>query len=418
MAASNADVTRNLATKWIWELPLTAFPKFTVYAPYYYEWLAHPYYDAYWAAMNVEKHYPDVRVPAFINTASYDLFNVGSVRNYHGMRAAAGTTEAKNGTKLIMGAYGHAGDSGTPTFGSDDGLGTLLPAATLLPFFDRYLKGIRNGWEGEPAVRIYVLVPPNAGETGTGVWISSTKYPLPGTRTEHYYFDSAGKANTRFGDGKLLRSATTRAADVAAVLDRSRPDRFDYDPSKPVPTTGGNMCCNAVLVADGAQSQNNVELRHDVLVYTSEPLRTDEAVIGTVQTTFWAISSAPDTDFTVKLVDVHPDGLTHNVLNRIVRARLRAGSKLPPSLIEPGRPYEYTLELGNAATLFRAGHRIRVDVSSSDFPHFERNLNTGLSNEDTSEMRVAHQIVLHDRAHPSHIDLPVAPVHLPPCQRR
>jgi uncharacterized protein len=128
-----------------------------------------------------------------------------------------------------------------------------------------------------------------------------------------------------------------------------------------------------------------------------------------VQARFWAASSAPDTDFTVKLVDVHPDGRTHNVLDRVVRARLRRGSKLPPQLIEPGKPYEYTLELGITATMLRAGHRVRVQVSSSNFPHFARNLNTGGSNNGSDEIAVAQQTILHDAAHPSYIELPIAP---------
>jgi putative CocE/NonD family hydrolase len=212
---------------------------------------------------------------------------------------------------------------------------------------------------------------------------------------------SHGHANTSSGDGVLV--ANDGDDDDAG----GTPDHFVYDPTNPVPTTGGNMCCNGV-VPNGARDQSAVELRDDVLVYTSEPLRHDMAVIGTVNATFWAETSAPDTDFTVKLVDVHPDGLTHNVLDRIVRARYRLGSKLPPSLIQPGKPYRYTLELGNTATVLRAGHQVRVEVSSSNFPHFARNLNTSGDLPDEVNPRKAMQTILHDPRHPSYVELPVA----------
>jgi putative CocE/NonD family hydrolase len=382
----------NMVSRWNWELPLTDFPQFQSFAPYYYDWLDHEYYDSYWAALDVETRYQNVKVPALNFGDWFDIFGVGTVRNYQGLRAKGGTWEARAGTELVMGAYGHPGDSGTPTFGND----TPDPNIAL-HFFDRYLKGINDGDAGLD--HFYVLVPPNSGETGYGFWISASSYPLPGTKTVTYFLKSRGHANSRYGDGGLATSSASGAAT----------DTFVYDPSHPVPTVGGAMCCNSVLVPEGARDQNAVERRNDVLVYTSDVLANDLAVIGTVNADFWAATSARDTDFTVKLVDLHPDGHSHNVLDRIVRARLRLGSKLPPSLIQPGKVYEYKLELGNTGTIFRAGHRVRVEISSSSFPHYARNLNTGLSNNDTSRMIVASQTILHDFSHPSFIALPVAP---------
>ncbi len=405
VAAWNDSVNANLASSWVWQLPLTGFDKFTALAPYFYDWVDHPNYDAFWAALDVETRWKDVQVPALINSAWYDIFQVGALRNFAGMKTFGGTPEARRGTKLVVGAYGHAGDSGTPTFGSDDGNGLILPVAAQLPFFDRYLKGLHNGWEGGPNVRLYVLVPPDAGNAGTGFWVSGDSYPLPGTRTGTMFLSSRGHANSSRGDGQLVDDVPRYAG--------TAPDRFDYDPRNPVPTVGGNMCCNAVLLADGAQDQTQVELRDDVLVYTSAPLDRDLAVIGPVEASVWATSSARDTDFTAKLVDVHPDGASHNVLDRIVRARFRDGSKSSPSLIEPGKAYEYGILLGNAGTVFRRGHRIRLEISSSSFPHYDRNLNTGLVNEWTSEIEVAHQTILHDRQHPSRLLLPVANVSVP-----
>jgi uncharacterized protein len=157
------------------------------------------------------------------------------------------------------------------------------------------------------------------------------------------------------------------------------------------------------------QRLDRIELRNDVLVYTSSPLDHDLAVIGPVTVKLSARTSARDTDFTAKLVDVHLDRFAHQVLDRIVRARYRHGSKLPPSLINPGQAYEYTIDLGNARTVFRRGHRIRLEISSSNFPHYSRNLNTGRSDEEDDRVEVARQTILHDEEHPSRLILPVVP---------
>jgi uncharacterized protein len=410
-----AKFNANASTDWVWRLPLSSLPSTVTefqLTPFYADWLAHPSYDASWANVDTETRYDNVRVPALISGDWYDPFQVGTVRNYLGMRSSAATPEARAGTKLVMGAYGHSGDSGTPTFGND----TFDPTLQYhLRFFDHYLKGVDNGIDRAAPVNLYVLVPPDTGNQGHGSWIAAAEWPVPGTHRKNLYLHSGGRANTRLGDGVLVESERD-LRDGDDDDDRPAPehaDRLVYDPRDPAPTTGGNMCCNGTLVPAGAREQSNVELRRDVLVYTSAPLEADMTVIGDVVVKLWARSSARDTDFTAKLVDVHRDGATHNVLDRIVRARYRRGSKLPPALIHPGRTYDYRIELGNTATVFRAGHRVRLEVSSSNFPHFARNLNTGLSNEDTSSIEVARQTVLHDRKHPSRLELPIAPVAVP-----
>jgi hypothetical protein len=250
------------------------------------------------------------------------------------------------------------------------------------------------------------MVPPDRGNKGSGFWISGPSYPLPGTRRVTYHLASSGHANSREGDGRLMIAADS--SPDGPPMRESPPDRFTYDPRDPVPTVGGNFL-NATLVA-GAADQSAVELRKDVLVYTSVPLTEDMAVIGDVRATIWAISSATDTDFSVKVVDVHPDQITHNVLDRIVRARFRQGTKQPWTLITPGKAYEYSLYLGDTATIFRAGHRVRVEVSSSNFPRVARNTNTGHPNPNAdTDMKPADQMVLHDRQHPSRIELSVVP---------
>ncbi len=232
VAAWNSAVNANLASSWVWQLPLAGFDRFYALAPYFYDWIDHPSYDAFWAALDVETRWKDVQVPALINSAWYDIFQVGSFRNFDGMKRYGGTPTARTGTKLLVGAYGHAGDSGTPTFGSDGNAGFLLPVATQLPFFDRYLKGIQNGWEHEPNVRLYVLLPPDAGKTGSGFWVSGDSYPLPGTRTAAMYLASGGHANSSRGDGRLVVSLFSRASarhelTDAALAARALHDRND-----------------------------------------------------------------------------------------------------------------------------------------------------------------------------------------------
>jgi putative CocE/NonD family hydrolase len=163
----------------------------------------------------------------------------------------------------------------------------------------------------------------------------------------------------------------------------------------------------------GPWDQRPIEGRADVLVYTSPPLDRPVTVIGPVEAVLFVSSSALDTDFTAKLVDVHPDGYAQNILDRLVRARYRNGSKLPPSFINAGKAYEYTIELGNTSTVFKAGHKIRLEISSSNFPHYVRNQNTAEDVGTSTRMRTAHQTVLHDDDHRSLLALPVVPIKIP-----
>jgi len=285
-------------------------------------------------------------------------------------------------------------------------------------FFDRWLKGIENGIDKEPAAKLFVMLPPDAGTQGSGFWITSETFPLPDTRTTKLLLRSGGKANTSSGDGVLVRGDNEGRHDGDDNDDdcghaNAPADRFVYDPRNPVPTKGGDMCCINDLLPSGAFDQSEIEQRDDVLVYTSATLKQNVAVIGQVNVKLWAITSAPDTDFTAKLVDVHPDGYAQNILDRLVRPRYRRGSKLPPSFIEPGKAYEYEIELGNTSTVFKPGHKIRLEISSSNFPHYVRNQNTAEDVGSSTRMRTAQQTVLHDEDHPSHLALPVVPIRIP-----
>ena len=397
LAAWKQEVADNLTTHWLEHLPLDSGVNQTLaqYAPFYFEWLKHPVYDAFWANIDVSRHYKDISAPAMISGAWYDLFAVGTIDAYWGMRDKGGSQAARKGTMLTMSWGGHAAlDEPVPgeiTWGPDPSDQTLAKR-----FIDHYARGVENGVENEPRVQLTVLVPPDRGTTGGSFLFKTTDFPAPETRWTRFYLASGGNANTRSGDGVL-----------AAAQSRGAEDRFTYDPAHPVPTRGGNE--GGFGQPGGAFDQSGIESRQDVLVYQSAPLADDMAVIGPVTASFWAATSAQDTDFTAKLVDVHPDGFAHNVVDRIIRASLRRGSNRPPEPIQPGHAYPYTLDLGATATIFRKGHRVLLEISSSNFPHYARNLNTGRSNEDTAQMITARQTILHDERHPSYVELPVVP---------
>ena len=394
-----SESKKKILADWATQVPLGGFPEYRTLAPYYYEWLAHPTYDEYWAKVDIERQFDAVKVPAFITGGWYDLFSIGTVRSFEGMRKQGGSQLARNGSILIMQGTGVHGGSGVVEPSPDNNAINLRDLQ--LRFYDRYVKGVDNGVDREPRVRLFIVATPDSGKRAGGYWLNGDVFPPRGIRQMRFNLRSGGRANTRMGDG---------------VLDSDRPsdgpeDQFTYDPRNPVPTLGGGLCCTTLgsYFPSGSQDQSAIDMRDDVLVYTSAPLTANLAVVGQVKLKFWAKSSARDTDFTAKFVDVHPDGFAQNLLDRIVRARFRNGSKTPPSLVQPGVPYEYEIDLGYTGALIKAGHRIRVDISSSNFPHYARNLNTGADPADDSEIVVAKQTVLHNRSHPAYLELSVLP---------
>ncbi len=384
-------------TEWAWRLPLASLPDFRTLAPYYYEWLEHPNYDAYWAKVDVEAQWDRIKVPALVHGAWTDLFGIGAVRGFEGVRKHGGSAVAREGTRLIMQTVGHGG----PGLLRFDRAPTVDLRALQLRFYDRYVKGVQNDIDRDPRVQLFVQVPPATGTESGGFWITSETFPLGGTRKLTFNLRSGGRANTRNGDGVLDGSSPSSGPE----------DTFAYDPKNPVPSVGGGLCCVTLgsYFPSGAQDQSTLELRNDVLVYTSAPLARDLPVVGQVKMKFWATSSARDTDFVAKLVDVRPDGVAQNVLERVVRARFRRGSKSAPTPIEPDKPYVYEIDLGYAGTVFRAGNRIRVDITSTKFPHLARNLNTGGDPATDDRMESARQTVLHSARYPSYLELSVVP---------
>jgi putative CocE/NonD family hydrolase len=260
--------------------------------------------------------------------------------------------------------------------------------AEQLRFFDYWLKGTDDGISQEPPVKIFVM--------GENTWRYEAEWPLARTEYTDFFLHSRGGANSAAGDGTL---STREPAD-------ERTDTFTYDPLDPVPTVGGQLCCYPPRHAPGAFDQRSVEARPDVLVFKSEPLERDLEVTGPVILHLWAATTAADTDFTAKLVDMDSDGNTRNLTDGIIRARFRAGTDTPRPII-PGEPTNYTIDLWATSNLFRRGHRIVLEVASSNFPRFDRNPNTAGSLGADSELRLATQTIFHDRERPSRLVLPI-----------
>ncbi|MFC2164178.1 CocE/NonD family hydrolase [Acidobacteriota bacterium] len=260
----------------------------------------------------------------------------------------------------------------------------------IFGWFDFWLKGEQNEFtEKTPKVQYYTM--------GLNKWQTSSTWPPQNTEMVTYYLDSGGKANSRFGDGKL---------GLKKPGNKDNTDTITYDPMTPVPSLGGSICCNGGAVLPGAFDQSELEARHDILVYTSEPLKEGIEVSGMVEITLYISSDAKDTDFTVKLIDVYPDGRAFNLDETIQRVRYREGYE-KQVFMEKGKIYKLPVSPMSTSNYFAPGHHIRIEVSSSNFPQFARNLNTGGNNYDETEGVVALNSVHHSKKYPSQIRLPI-----------
>jgi hypothetical protein len=377
-------------------LPLNDHPNLKTYAPYYHNWIDHERYDdELWGVLDVSRGYDRITVPAFNIGGWYDIFLGGTLENFTGMRAQGPTLESRQ-NRLMIGPWNHGGmAAGNPIGEFDFGVrstGAYIDADGLqIAWYDRWLREQDTDLDSQPPVRIFTM--------GVNEWRHADTWPLPDTDFQDWHFHSRGSANSLLGNGSLSRDEPGSEP----------PDAFVYNPLNPVPTRGGGLCCNAVWSLGGAYDQRPVEQREDVLVYTSEPLDAPLNVTGPVKVILHAGSSAPDTDWTAKLVDVHPCGYARSLTDGIIRARYR-NSMSEPELIEPGEVIEYELDLWATSNVFRPGHRVRVEISSSNFPRFDRNPNTGELPGRSAEVASALQTVHHSPAHPSRIVLPVVSV--------
>ena len=385
-------------------LPLNKYPVFNMgaaqdgadltraVAPYFGDWLAHPQYDDYWKQWSIEENFQNIQVPALTIAAWYDIFQGGSLRNYMGLKARGGSEAARNGQHLIVAIGGHSGwgrTVGQVDFGPD---APFDENEVIVEWYEYLFLGKQNEFANGKPVKIFVM--------GKNAWRYEDEWPLKRAKESYLSLHSwGGKANSVAGDGMLSAGKQ--------LPDNDPPDTYVYDPANPVPTVGGPLCCDPQHLPGGPRDQREVEKRADVLVYSTPPLEQDLEVTGPVTLDLFASTSAADTDFTGKLVDVAPDGTAINLTEGILRARYRESTENPPKPITPGQIYEYKIDLWSTSNVFLKGHRIRLEVSSSNFPRFDRNLNTGKDAATSAEMVKATNTVYHDAQHPSALILPV-----------
>jgi uncharacterized protein len=379
-ARSRRELTPLELTQLWWHLPLVdADAAAGTDIPWYREWLEHPMYSDFWRPISTREHFGEIEVPALNVCGWYDAYAGAALEHFTGLRTGARSEAARQAQRLVMGPWHHhLGDRivGQVDFG---------PAAAVdireleLAFLDQHLRD--GPAPADAPIRLFVM--------GVNAWRSEKQWPL----------DRA--VDTPF----FLAPEGTLAAERPQTDGR---DEFDYDPANPVITTGGNHSLVHPAISVGPHDQRSVEARHDVLVYIGPMLAAPLELTGPVSLILFVSSSVPDTDFTARLVDVHPDGRAINLCEGVLRTRYRESFECEVFMV-PGEVYELTVDLGATSNVFLPGHRVRLDVSSSNFPRIDRNLNTGGRIGFETEWRVAHNTVHHSRRHPSRLLLPVVP---------
>jgi len=351
------------------------------------DYVKHSSFDEYWKPLTTradgsDGKYAKVRIPTYFMSGWYDYYAGAMLNNYRRLRDVGAAPEIR----VAISATDHldrlVGERGFTGGGKDE-------VGLAVRWLDHVIRGVDNGVGDEPPVRLFVM--------GVNKWRQFRDWPVPGTKFTPYYLSSP--------DGSRVGSLST-----SPPADQP-PTKYDYDPDDPAPTIAGSHSVLATwpMIKCGSYDQRANESRNDVLVFSTEPLAADVTVIGPVVLKLHAASSAPDTDWTAKLIDVDPDGTAWNLCEGILRARFREDLYGPPKLLTPGEVYEYTLELLPTANVFKKDHRIRIHVSSSSWPLWDRNPNTGHAQGMDAEVKVAQQTIYHDRTRPSHIVLPIVP---------
>jgi putative CocE/NonD family hydrolase len=342
---------------------------------------SHPTLDEFWQPKRYQNRLGELDVPTLHISGWYDDEQIGTPVNYAGMVAGGALNQ-----QLLMGPWGHAVNTTSKLGEVDFGAHSIIDLdAYWLRWLDAQLDG--KPWDDKP-VRMFVM--------GVNEWRDSDVWPPAEMELTPLYLRSDGAANSRLGDGRLTWEKPA---------EDEPDDRYDYSPERPVPFITG--ITSAQL--GGPDDYSGVELRGDVLVYTSEPLTEPLQLIGPIRLVLNATSSAPDTDFVGRLLDVHPTGFAQRLIDGLVRARFREGFDAE-RLLEPGETVEYDIDLWHTAHVFLPGHRLRIEVTSSAFPKYDRNHNTGEPLSTSTRMELAHQTVHHDAARPSHVLLPVVPL--------
>jgi putative CocE/NonD family hydrolase len=397
-----AGVPRPAFSDFINHLPLRTADRAATHQtlPFFQAVLDHPTYDAFWKAFSVRERIDRVHVPVFSVAGWYDNYVESDLEAFAALHKS-GKQDLKH--RIIVGPWPHNMSirfSGID-FGDDSG----APIRSYqIEWFDRWLKGTpednkkssgemwhtTRGAMDEAPLQIFVM--------GVNRWRDEQEWPLSRTQYMQLYLGSKGHANSLTGDGVLAWT----------LEKKSKPDEFAYDPRYPVPTMGGAVCCDPKIFPWGPMDQRSVEKRNDVLVYTSQPMKRELEVTGPIKVVLYASTSGPDTDFTAKIIDVFPNGEARNLTDGILRMRYRHGLD-KVELAQPGEVYPMTIDAGVTSNVFLPGHKIRVEISSSNFPRFDRNQNTGRAIADEIVLKTAQQSVYHGRTYPSHVLLPVIP---------
>ena len=354
------------------------------------QYVSHAVFDDYWKAISIrgdgkDGKYDRIRIPVYLMGGWYDYYAGAAFTSFQRLTHVGATKEIR----IVINSSDHLNRVvGDRHFGEDAAKDEI---GLTTRWLDYILKGVDNGVKDEPPIKIFVM--------GINQWRYEHEWPLARTRFTKYYFRSEDGA-------RVGRLSTDRP-------DHEEPTTYTYDPNDPVPTLGGNHSFIdeklAGIIRAGAVDQRPNESRTDLLIFTTLPLKENVEVTGPIAIKLFGASTATDTDFTAKLVDVFPDGTAYNLTEGIIRARFRKSVWESPELLEPGKIYEYSLELQPTSNVFLAGHRIRVHLTSSNFPLWDRNPNTGNRQGMDAETQVARQTIYHDRTYPSHILLPVIP---------
>ncbi|HWK74292.1 MAG TPA: CocE/NonD family hydrolase [Povalibacter sp.] len=355
---------------------------------HYRDWLEHPLQnDPYWKNISFEQQAHKIKAPLLVVAGWFDIFLRGAIDDQVNIVKAGNRHK-----RLIIGPWTHnkylgkRDGGGSVDFGPEANVDT---SKIYQAWHDKWLLGIDNGMDRAAPVSIFVM--------GENRWRNENEWPLARTRYTKYYIHGGGKANSAAGDGVL-----------STLPPKNEPtDQYVYDPADPVQTLGGNVCCSSV--PSGTHDHREIEKRDDVLTYTTPVLTQAVEVTGPIKAKLYAATSAKDTDWVVRLIDVHPDGMAQNIQDGILRARYRAGNDKPASLLDAGKVYEYDVDMWASSNVFLPGHRIRVEITSSNFPRFDRNLNTGEDPATGVRMQKASQTIYHDAKHPSHVLLPIIP---------
>jgi putative CocE/NonD family hydrolase len=388
MEAARGRLERAVAEieSWHHHLPLKSCPPLEGIADWYFQWLAHPEDGPYWWPMSLPLNFHEVDVPIVHLGGWFDVYTDSTLRCFQGIRAQGRSAACRENQRLMIGPWIHGPDNtserrvGELDFGPEAALDLN---AYRLRWYDHWLKGAANGVMDGPPVQVFLM--------GKNRWLDLERWPPAGTRSRPAYLrEGGGQSETSLNNGQLSFQPPAGA---------ERPDSFVYDPSDPVPSLFTDLDFSP-------RDHRAVEGR--MLTYTSDVLEEDLAVVGPLKAVLFALSSAPDTDWVVRLCDVWPDGRSMFVSDGILRARYRCSFERP-QLLTPGRIYRFEVEVGSTAQVFQAGHRLRVEVTSSDFPRFDRNLNTGGRFGEEVRGQVAVNTLFHDTLRPSHLLLPVMP---------